>query len=77
MVSLVLVHEFLTFISISKLKLNKKKLKDIDECTSGAANCATTATCTNTQGSFTCKCNAGYSGSGTTCNGKLFQFFIL
>lgn len=28
------------------------------------------AECTNTDGSFTCSCNAGYAGAGTTCGNK-------
>ncbi|XP_064644022.1 uncharacterized protein LOC135497923 isoform X2 [Lineus longissimus] len=44
---------------------------DIDECQDGKNNCAKTAdggTCTNTIGSFTCKCATGYTGNGTHCN---------
>merc|ERR1719183_527301 len=38
---------------------------DIDECTSFTHACTERfATCTNTKGSYTCKCNAGYSGDG-------------
>ncbi|MEK6799202.1 MAG: EGF domain-containing protein [Planctomycetota bacterium] len=40
---------------------------DIDECTLGTDNCDLNASCANTQGSFTCACNAGYSGNGVTC----------
>jgi cysteine-rich repeat protein len=41
---------------------------DINECAPGGGNnCDANAACTNTIGSFTCKCNTGYSGSGTTC----------
>jgi cysteine-rich repeat protein len=40
---------------------------DIDECAQGTDNCDANATCTNTPGSFTCACNFGYSGDGTTC----------
>ena len=40
---------------------------DIDECATGAANCAPDATCTNTPGAFTCTCNSGYQGDGITC----------
>ena len=41
--------------------------KDIDECEAGTDDCAATATCSNTDGSFTCKCKDGYSGDGKTC----------
>ncbi len=40
---------------------------DVDECATGAANCGANATCTNTAGSFTCACNAGYAGDGIVC----------
>ena len=51
---------------------------DIDECTIGTSNCAATptATCTNTLGSFTCGCNAGYSGDGVTCTGEESQIIL-
>jgi len=40
---------------------------DINECTDGTDNCDVNATCTNTPGSFTCECNAGFEGDGTSC----------
>lgn len=40
---------------------------DIDECANGSAMCSTDATCANTPGTFTCTCNDGFSGDGTTC----------
>jgi hypothetical protein len=45
-------------------------LIDTDECTAGTDNCDANAACTNTAGSFTCACNTGYKGDGTTCTGK-------
>ena len=42
---------------------------DNDECTLGSHNCHGNATCTNTDGSFTCACNVGYTGNGVTCAG--------
>ena len=41
---------------------------DIDECASATANnCDANASCTNTDGGFTCACNSGYAGDFTTC----------
>ena len=44
---------------------------DIDECTIGADNCDSNATCTNIPGNFTCSCNHGYSGDGIVCDGNV------
>ena len=45
------------------------KSLDVDECAEGTDNCA--QTCHNTDGSFTCSCNAGYTteDNGVTCIG--------
>ncbi|XP_048248036.1 protein NEL-like isoform X2 [Haliotis rufescens] len=40
---------------------------DIDECTDGTHNCHANADCTNTDGSFTCKCKDGHAGDGVKC----------
>ena len=33
-------------------------------------NCNDNATCTDTEGSFTCMCNAGFTGDGVMCAGN-------
>ena len=38
---------------------------DVDEC-AGSNDCDSEATCTNAEGSFSCSCNAGFTGAGTT-----------
>ena len=43
---------------------------DIDECTTNTHNCDPDASCINTDGSFNCTCNQGFSGNGTTCSGE-------
>ena len=44
---------------------------DIDECSNSTLNnCHADATCTNTDGNFTCTCNNGYEGDGTNCTGS-------
>ena len=41
---------------------------DIREC-DGTHNCDTNAQCMEEQGSFSCQCNTGFTGNGTTCVG--------
>ena len=43
---------------------------DLNECTTGNHVCHHNASCTNTDGSYTCKCDSGYSGNGHNCSGK-------
>ena len=43
---------------------------DINECTTSAHDCHTEAICSNTDGSFTCNCNQGYTGDGEDCAGR-------
>ena len=42
---------------------------DNNECTLLTHNCDNNAKCLNTNGSFTCSCNPGYSGNGVKCEG--------
>ena len=40
---------------------------DVDECSQGSHDCLPSlASCTNTAGSYSCACNAGYVGDGKT-----------
>ena len=41
---------------------------DIDECLNKP--CHNNATCTDTEGSFECQCDNGFSGSGLNCISK-------
>lgn len=45
---------------------------DIDECASPEVNsCHSNALCTNTEGSYICRCLQGHSGNGKNCTGKV------
>ena len=50
---------------------NNPIFSDINECTAIAHNCHVNAFCNNTEGSHNCTCSPGYTGSGTSCRGKL------
>lgn len=51
--------------------INKKSFLDLNECILETDNCSVNAICTNTAGSFTCKCKSGFTGDGKTCNGTI------
>ena len=52
---------------------------DVDECASlERNNCHSNALCTNTEGSYVCRCLRGYNGDGQNCTGKcLVQFGVM
>ncbi|HEX7668995.1 MAG TPA: calcium-binding EGF-like domain-containing protein, partial [Polyangiaceae bacterium] len=50
---------------------------DVDECNLNTDNCDPAATCTNTVGSFTCKCPVGMAGDGVTCGCDLTGTFAI
>ena len=43
---------------------------DTNECLADSP-CHANAICNNTDGSYICTCDSGYSGDGFTCNGKI------
>ena len=43
---------------------------DVNECMEGTHDCHPQATCQNAEGSFTCSCNPGFTGNGSSCTGK-------
>ena len=49
---------------------------DTNECSADTHNCHVNATCSDTFGSFVCKCKSGFIGNGTTCRGYLHSLFI-
>ena len=44
---------------------------DINECTSGSAECHDNATCSNIDGSYQCTCDTGFSGDGFNCTSEI------
>ena len=44
---------------------------DINECISGSAECHDNATCTNSDGSYECTCDIGFSGDGFNCTSEI------
>ena len=44
---------------------------DINECISGSAECHDNATCANTDGSYECTCDTGFTGDGINCTSEI------
>ena len=42
---------------------------DLHECNLDTHDCHDNATCSNTDGSYTCECHVGYTGNGFNCTG--------
>ena len=49
-------------------------LTDIDECENETCH-DENATCFNTEGSFSCRCNPGFTGDGDNCSGEIISVF--
>ena len=49
---------------------------DINECISGSAECHDNATCSNSDGSYECTCNTGFSGDGINCISEIAILYI-
>jgi hypothetical protein len=43
----------------------------VNECAAGTHDCQSNATCVDTVESFTCQCNAGFTGNGDTCGAQV------
>ena len=49
---------------------------DINECLTGTP-CDGNATCADTLGSYTCTCDAGFTGDGVICRSKSIIYMII
>ena len=65
-------------ISNYKKKLNVViSILDFDECESLDSNdCHVNAMCTNTEGSYVCRCKRGYEADGRFCIGN-YNYFVI
>ena len=68
-IAIKLVNFNLVFVSANTIMYNSTNT-DIDECITNNGGCE--QVCINTDGSFYCSCNDGFSlnANGTTCDGK-------
>lgn len=50
---------------------------DIDECKTQTADCALNATCSDTDGGYTCTCKSGFEENGKMCTGDDRIIYII
>ena len=50
-------------------------ISDIIECKLATDGCHDNATCADTDGSYTCTCDIGYTGDGFICNSEFLACF--
>ena len=62
-----------SFVANSKFKCFYVVHSDENECVLGTHECDVNATCTNTDGSHQCDCDAGFTGNGTHCEGTYYR----
>ena len=58
---------------MSRVVFSLTTFVEINECFP-VSPCHVNATCRNTQGSYTCTCNSGYTGDGFSCDGRSLCF---
>jgi len=59
-----------TSVIQTHVKLMQSLITEIDECENEELNdCDPNALCTNTEGSYVCRCRGGYTGDGKICTG--------
>lgn len=67
---LILVRAKATFLQTHIAFMYPYVITDINECSDGSHTCSSYATCTDTIGSYTCKCpDKGFKGDGHKCTG--------
>lgn len=49
---------------------------DVNECQAGSNRCDVNALCTNTKGSYVCRCINGYRGDGRMCEGNMNRLWL-
>ena len=47
---------------------------DVDECEDEENRCNVNALCSNTPGSYVCRCIRGFEGDGVTCVGRSLRY---
>ena len=55
--------------SCNQIHIDELFFLDMNECEKGTHDCSINAMCYNTNGSYECTCNPGYTGDGRNCTG--------